>query len=99
MTHIRTKVLNVSITGTGTEQATGIITDEVTSVTFSIQMKSILIYNTGGNTVHWKEASDVTTSDFPISSGGRFSIDAPMKTIYFICNTNRLTTVSVVGIK
>ena len=99
MTHIRATVINVTTTGLGTEQAAATITGVETIVSFTQQMKSFCIYNTGANTVYFSEATGVAITNFPILAGASLSMDLPIVNLYFICAVGLTTTLNIIGIR
>ena len=81
------------------EQEKASVTDSETTVTFSAQVKSFLIYNHGPFNAHYSLSSGVTTNNFMIPSGAGLMMDIPTANIYLICASGETATCYIVGVR
>lgn len=84
--------------GSATQNAKANVTDAETTVTFSQQVLSFIIYNDGSSAVHVSRATGVDTDDFKIPSGSFWVVDIPTTSVYLICDTGETATCFLVGV-
>jgi len=66
--------------------------------TFSQEVRSILIYNTGPNVVHFNEDAVSTVDNFEIPAKAWFSVDIPVTHVHLICAAAETATCYVIGL-
>jgi len=100
MTRISPHIVDVYTTSTVVEDLSDgglAITAVESTVTFSTQRKSCLIYNDGPNPVHVNFGATATTNNFIIPSKWSMSIVFPVTVLHFICNAGQTATIYVLG--
>jgi len=80
------------------EQLKVSVTDTEKTASFSVEVKSVLIYNDGGSDVHFNNQAGVTASNFKIPANSWIGIDLKAKTLYFKCDSGGSATVYLIGL-
>ena len=84
--------------GSATQNAKASVTDSETTVTFSQNVLSFIIYNDGPSGVHVSRAPGVSTDDFKIPSGSFWVVDVPTIKVYLVCAAGETATCYLTGV-
>ena len=85
-------------TATSDEQLKIAVTDSDSSASFTQQVKSVLLYNDGPNTVHYNRDATSTTNKLIIRPRSAIVVDVPITTPHFICASGETATVYCLGV-